>query len=56
MMVNQMRLRRYYRAFREVVALDGAAACGDEARLVSFYCFDAVEGQKLMSAIFHTRE
>ena len=41
-MVHQVRLRRYHRAFGEVVAFDRAAACGDEAGLVSFDCFNAV--------------
>lgn len=40
-----MRLRRHHRAFGKVVAFDCAAACGDEAGLVGFYCFYAVEGK-----------
>lgn len=56
MMVYQMRLRRYYRAFREVVAFDCAAAYRDEARLVSFYRFDTVEGQKVVLSMYSIGE
>ena len=41
-MIHQVRLRRYYGAFGEIVTFDCAAAGGDEAGLVGFYCLDAV--------------
>lgn len=40
-MIHQVRLRRYHGAFGEVVAFDCATACGDQAGLLRFYCFEA---------------
>ena len=40
-MIHEVGLRQYHGAFGEVVAFDCATACGDQAGLVRFYCFDA---------------
>ena len=42
MTIHQVWLSRYHSAFGQMVAFDRAAACGDEAGLVGFDCFDAV--------------
>ena len=39
--VHQMGLGRYHGACGKMVAFDRAAACGDEAGLIGFDCFDA---------------